>query len=108
DTVAARRQSLEEMQHQNGGVMLVDTDIITDDYITLVSWASDASKRLYKYETFQYMGQHQVLYIFSGLGTADENQRNRGLLYREVVEENFDIVHKWRYLRKQDSVSMKD
>lgn len=77
DTVAARRQSLKEMQHQNGGVMLVDTDIITDDYITLVSWASDASKRLYKYETFQYMGQHQVLYIFSGLGTADENQRNR-------------------------------
>lgn len=77
DTIAARRQNLKEMQHLNGGVMLVDTDIITDDYITLVSWASDASKRLYKYETFQYMEQHQVLYIFSGLGTADENQRNR-------------------------------
>src|SRR5699024_12852068 len=65
------------MQHLKCGVMLVETNIITDDYITLVSWASDASKRLYKYETFQYMEQHQVLYIFSGLGTADENQRNR-------------------------------
>jgi|SRR5690554_1452066 len=75
DTVAARRQTLKETRHHNGGVMLVDTDIITDDYITLVSWASEASKRMYKYETFQYMEEHQVLYLFSGLGTAGENQR---------------------------------
>lgn len=77
DTVAARRQTLKETRHHNGGVMLVDTDIITDDYITLVSWASEASKRMYKYEIFQYMEEHQVLYLFSGLGTAGENQRNR-------------------------------
>lgn len=75
DTVATKRQTLKETPHHNGGVMLVYIDTIANDYITLVSWASEANKRVYNYETFQYMEQHQVLYIFSGLGTADENQR---------------------------------
>src|SRR5690606_14676673 len=75
DTVAARRQALNETPHNKGGFMLVDTDTITRDCITLVSWGSAAGRRLYHYETFQYIEEHQTLYIFAGPGSAGEEQR---------------------------------
>lgn len=75
DTVAARRQSLMDTPHHSGGGMLVGTDTIMHDCITLISWGSTASKRLYDYETFQYLEKHQALYIFTGRGTANEEQR---------------------------------
>lgn len=77
DTVAARRQELKETPHNKGGFMLVDTDTITQDCITVVSWGSEAGRRVYNYETFQYMEEHQALYIFTGRGSADEEQRSK-------------------------------
>jgi len=77
DTVATRRQSLNETPHNKGGSMLVDTDSITRDCITLVSWSSLSGRRVYNYETFQYLEEHQALYIFTGRGNADEEQRNK-------------------------------
>src|SRR5690606_11034341 len=44
DTVAARRQELNETPHHKGGFMLVDTDTITQDCITVVSWGSEAGR----------------------------------------------------------------
>lgn len=75
DTVAARRQVLNETPHDKGGFMLVDSDTITQDCITLVSWGSVVSRRRYHYETFQYIEEYQTLYIFIGPGSANEEQR---------------------------------
>lgn len=77
DTVAARRQVLDNTPQNKGGSMLVDTDTIMRDCITLVSWDSVAGRRVYNYETFQYLEEHQALYVFTGRGNADEEQRNK-------------------------------
>lgn len=77
DTVARRHQVLSETPHNNGGFMFVDIDSMRDDYTTLISWNSTDSKRIYTYETFHYMAQQQVLYVFSGRGTAGEEQRKK-------------------------------
>ena len=77
DTVAARRQVLDNTSHNKGGSLLVDTDTIARDCITLVSWGSVAGRRVYNYETFQYLEEHKALYIFTGRGNADEEQRNK-------------------------------
>jgi len=77
NTVATRQQAFNEKPHNKGGSMLVDTDTIARDCITLVSWGSVAGRRVYNYETFQYLEEHQALYIFTGRGSADEEQRNK-------------------------------
>jgi len=75
DTVATRRQVLDETPHNKGGSMLVDTDTITRDCITLVSWNSAAGRYVYKYETFQYIEERQTLYVFTGPGNANQESR---------------------------------
>lgn len=75
DTVAARQQASNETPHNKGGSMLVDTDTITRDCITLVSWNSAAGRYVYNYQTFQYLEEHRALYIFTARGNADEEQR---------------------------------
>lgn len=54
--------------------MLVGTDTIAQDCITLVSWGSASGRRVYNYETFQYLEKHRVLYIFTAQGNANEEQ----------------------------------
>jgi len=75
ETVATRRQMLDNTPNNKGGSMLVDTDTIARDCITLVSWGSAVGRRVYNYETFQYLEEHRALYIFTARGNADGEQR---------------------------------
>ncbi len=92
DTVAARQQALNETPHYQGGSMLVGTDTIARDYITLVSWSSTAGRNVYNYETFQYLEEHQTLYIFTARGNATQESRMKAA---KVQRNSYDEL---RYL----------
>lgn len=55
--------------------MLVDRHTLAPTHEVLVSWASLASRRVYRYEAFQYFPDHQVLLRFDGRGTATPEAR---------------------------------
>lgn len=70
DTVRARQHELQATLHASGGPMLVERDDVTPNHIALVSWASQISTRIYRHEEYQYVPEEQVLFIFSGSGSA--------------------------------------
>lgn len=80
DTVAARQDEWQTTVHATGGPMLVERDEIAQNHVTLVSWASQAGKRVYRYEEYQYIPEEQVLFIFNGLGNATAEARKQAAL----------------------------
>lgn len=89
--VAARLQTLQESMHGGGGAMFVDRDDISPNHVTLVSWASESSRRVYRYDEFHYVPDGKVLYVFTGQGTAHPDSR------RKAAESQRRYAEKIRY-----------
>lgn len=83
DTVRARQHELQATLHASGGPMLVERDDVTPNHIALVSWASQISTRIYRHEEYQYVPEEQVLFIFSGSGSATDEARSRAAQTRQ-------------------------
>lgn len=77
ERITTRHQELQDSTHSQGGSMFVDRDDISANHVTLVSWSSVASHRVYRYEEYQYFPAENVLYYFTGEGTANIESRKR-------------------------------
>lgn len=75
ERITRRQQELQASIHSKGGSMFVDRDDISADHVTLVSWSSEASQRVYHYEQYQYFREENVLYYFTGKGNAHIENR---------------------------------
>ncbi|MGY0634673.1 T6SS immunity protein Tli4 family protein [Luteimonas sp. A478] len=73
--VGKRHAELQSASHAEGGPMLVERYALTPLHEVLVSWASSASRRVYRYEEFQHFPDQQILFRFDGEGTATQQAR---------------------------------
>lgn len=96
ERIATRQIELQDSAHSQGGSMFVERDDISANHVTLVSWSSVASHRVYRYEQYQYLPLEKILYYFTGDGTANvetrkmaaETQRkySNKIRYRKALE----------------------
>ena len=94
--VRSQQTKLLETPHTQGETLFVDRDDISANHVTLISWASAASRRIYDYREYQYLPEQQILYVWLGQGTANaaslesarEAQRrwSNRLQYRDSLE----------------------
>ena len=75
EDVSGRQAELQAAAHDEGGSMFVERYALTPLHEVLVSWASSASRRIYRYEEFQHFPDQQVLFRFDGNGTATPRAR---------------------------------
>lgn len=77
DKLSSKQRSLLATEHEQGGSMLVDRDDISPHHVTFVSWSSRVSRRIYQYEEYRYIPEQQVLFVFTGSGTANTTARRK-------------------------------
>lgn len=77
ELIETRQEELKSTLHDNGGTMHVQRDDISINHVTLISWGSKVSTRIYRYEEFRYIPQNQLLFIFDGKGTANAEARQK-------------------------------
>ncbi|MGY0611518.1 MULTISPECIES: T6SS immunity protein Tli4 family protein [unclassified Luteimonas] len=86
DRLAAREAGLRNAAHRDGDSMYVAREDIATGQVSLVSWASPNSRRLYRYDDFAWFPAGQVLYQFQGEGDATPQARAKATAHgREVL-----------------------